>query len=144
MLFFFLQICLKPFLNTRRIQKDIIITHACFHIKRPTFLSDFKQNWIWSTDFSIDIHTEMMKLKVTFCNCFVNAPKQRFIVGMLPAFSSANLPLLTEFVQQNLLCTQSKQHYIQHISTHIVRHTHLYKTSPQSDLQQHRNWSHIL
>lgn len=86
----------------------------------------------------------MMKLKVSFCNCFVNAPKKRLIVGMFPVFSSANLPLLTEFVQKNLLGTQPKQHYIQHIITHIIRHAHLHKTSPQSDLQQQRNWSHIL
>jgi len=75
----------------------------------------------------------MMKLKVSFCNCFINAPEKRSIVGMFPAFSSANLPLLTDFVQKNLLCTQPKQHCIQHISTHIVRHAHLHKTSPQSD-----------
>lgn len=97
--------------------------HACFHTKRPICLSDFKQNWIWSTDFSTDIHIEIMKLKVAFCNCFVNAPKKCSL-----------LVCYLHFLQQILLCWQNlfRKTYYAHnpnitfnISVHILSDTRI-------------------
>jgi len=61
----------------------------------------------------------MMKLKVTFCNCFVNAPKKRFIVGMLPAFSSA-IFLCSQNLFRNTYYAHNPNNIIFNITVHIL------------------------
>jgi len=71
------------------------------------------------------IHTDMMKSKVTFCNCFVNAPKKK---GSL-------LVCFLHFQQQIFFCSQNlfrKTYYahnpnniIFNISLHISSDTHI-------------------
>jgi hypothetical protein len=48
---FYLQILTETFLIVRRIERDITINVQGLHIKYPTFLTDFNETRLFSTDF---------------------------------------------------------------------------------------------
>ena len=86
----------ETFLIIRRIQWDSIKMYIGLNVKDQLFLSDFKQHWIFPSDFQkrikyqiswkiirwelscsiwTDRQTDIMKLTVTFNN-FVNVPRK--------------------------------------------------------------------
>ena len=103
---FSLQLSSETYLILRRIQWDII-TNIGLHVQYPSFLSDFNETWIFSTDFrkilkyemlrksfqwepSCSLRTNMTKLIVAFRH-FANAPKNPVSLSLCPPQSRDRL-----------------------------------------------------